>query len=77
MRMLVLGILCGLVLTGCASFQSFLNALESHQVSSCIRWQGTLALGAGIGGNGLVQAITKTGEATMEQCLEAFKGQVL
>ena len=64
-------------MTGCTSFNSLVQTLNERQLASCIKWQGSMSAGAGIGASGAVQAVTITGGMTMDDCLKAKDGGLL
>ena len=66
-----------LYVTGCTSFSSLVQTLNERQLASCIKWQGSMSAGAGMGASGAVQAMTVTGGMTIGDCLKAKDGGLL
>lgn len=64
-------LLVSLLLTGCTSFASLVQSLNERELKSCVKWGGSIAAGAGIGGAGAVQALTLTGGMSMDDCIKA------
>ena len=64
-------LLVSLLLTGCTSFASLVDSLNQRELKSCVKWGGSIAAGAGIGGMGAVQALTVTGGMTVDDCIKA------
>ena len=75
-RVLCMG-LVSVLLAGCTSFVSLAETLNARHLASCLKWQGSVSIGAGIGGAGAVQAVTTTGGMTMDDCLKAKDGGLL
>lgn len=64
--LLILALVC---LSGCASFGSFIQTLEAHDVESCIRYEGFV--GGGLGATTMVEisGVTGTGGVSVLQCM--------
>lgn len=56
---------------GCSSYATFIETLNARQLASCIRWQGAISAGAGMGGSGGVSAFTVTGGMAIKDCIAA------
>ena len=66
-----------LLLTGCTSFASLVQSLNERELKSCVKWGGSIAAGAGMGGQGMVQALTVTGGLSIAECIAAKEAGLL
>ena len=62
--MLIFGI------SGCAGLSQLTEQLNARQLTSCIRWHGSMRAGGIFGGQVAVEGITATGGAMLESCRE-------
>ena len=70
-RIIVLLLL--LMLCGCASgsYAKFIEGLNERQITSCVRYQGSMrAGGITTGGSVAIQGITSTGGADLKTCYD-------
>lgn len=67
MRILTMCVLAFL-LVGCASFHSFVDALNERQIASCLELSGQVSGGFGAAASGQYRGITATGGVPIEVC---------
>ena len=72
------GIMLMLVLTGCSAFRDtvsdFTKVMNERKIKTCAKWEAYLKARDIAGGK--VEAVTVTGGADFEQCVEMWKGNI-
>lgn len=63
--MIKLMLLASLLLGGCANFTQFTQALNERELTSCIKYQGSMRVA---GGHVAISGVTATGGAKIQDC---------
>ena len=71
MKLAAILFLC-FTLLGCQGYLSLVEGLNQRELQSCIRYNGSMRVGAVSGGHVAISGLTATGGAPIDTCYEMF-----
>lgn len=60
-----------IICTGCSSYASFIETLNSRQMNSCV--EGQIVVGSMLSGQGMLHVYTATGGQNVVECIQMFR----